>query len=432
MRAHITVVQTYNIAMTKRGFKLLAVAVPILVGRSFIAPFGIPRGHKCPSRTTRWASFEAEKLAQYLEPFATLIGTSLKEIAQGVRDANKNRRSISKQKSLVDIDDAQAHAEHLAKILVESTEKSEKARNIFFPDVSLPLIPVTGTAFQHLVSNVLSDVTLTGVSSIHAEPGVGKSVAVGLAMLEWAQDNPKSITVLVSESLEGLTDAFKVKEMRFVPRVTKLLFQILSDAGVRLQLVLDNVFDKNLGDRDGQMLMSLARAAHGYGQVIVVTQSEAVAKEVADLNGARTRSAPQQNVSVTEYRWNRMQASQLLLCLNATEKLKVSNKPHKTNWWRWWRTTLRIFKKETIEVGAEVEKAMKETEAEFRQDDVLISKTLESARLPDGGWTPVVIKEFLLSGKKPVLAVSAIAGTGTSSAPSIVWVRELIRKDCAV
>ena len=76
----------------------------------------------------------------------------------------------------------------------------------------------------------------------------------------------------------------------------------------------------------------------------------------------------------------------LLLCLNATEKLKISNKRHKTNWWRWWRTMLRIFKK----VGAEVEKAMHETEeAEFRQDDV--PKTLEK------------------SGKKPVLAVSAIA-----------------------
>ena len=56
---------------------------------------------------------------------------------------------------------------------------------------------------------------------------------------------------------------------------------------------------------------------------------------------------------------------------------------------------LRIFKK----VGAEVEKAMHETEAEFRQDDV--PKTLEK------------------SGKKPVLAVSAIAqGIRETSKPS--------------
>ena len=116
-----------------------------------------------------------------------MIGTSLKESAQGVRDANKNNRSISKQKSLVDIHGAQAHAERLAKTLVASAEKSEKTRNIFFPNVSLPLIPVNGTAFQHLVSNVLSDSFLTGTSSIHAEPGVGKSVVVALAMLAWVK-----------------------------------------------------------------------------------------------------------------------------------------------------------------------------------------------------------------------------------------------------
>ena len=49
------------------------------------------------------------------------------------------------------------------------------------------------------------------------------------------------------------------------------------------------------------------------------------------------------------------------------------------------------------------EKAMHETAAEFRQDDVLISKTLESSCLHDGGWTPVGIKELLLSGKKLVV-----------------------------
>ena len=52
----------------------------------------------------------------------------------------------------------------------------------------------------------------------------------------------------------------------------KTFFPILSDAGVRLQLVLDNIFDKELGE-DGKMLMSLASAAFKYGQVVVVTQS---------------------------------------------------------------------------------------------------------------------------------------------------------------
>ena len=197
----------------------------------------------------------------------------------------------------MDIKEAQAHAECLAQTLVESACTSEKARNIFLPNISLPLIPVNGTEFQHLVSNVLSDVTLTGVSSIHAEPGTGKSVAVVLAMLTWAKHNPKCITVLVRGSLDNLKDFFNVNEMRFLPAVAENLFQILSDAGVRLQLVLDNIFDNELGE-DGKMLMSLARAAFKYGQVVVVTQSREVAEAVGSLNVARTRVSPQQKCNV--------------------------------------------------------------------------------------------------------------------------------------
>ena len=175
-----------------------------------------------------------------------------------------------------------------------------------------------------------------------------------------------------------------------------------------MQFVLDNVFDNELG-ADGRMLMSLARAAHRYGQVIVVTQSERVATEIANLNGERTRLAPQQE-TVNKYRWNETQAFQLLVFLNATEKVKVSNKPSKTMWWRWWRAILRAKKKTTNVEG--LQQAVRKTAAEFREDDVLISKTLESSSKPGGGWTPVGIIEFLLSGKKPVSAASAIAGRG--------------------
>ncbi|CAJ1335620.1 unnamed protein product, partial [Effrenium voratum] len=234
------------------------------------------------------------------------------------------------------------HAERLASILLENAKQTREAQNIFLPNISLPL---KGTQFQQVVSNVLSDTTLTGVTSIHAEPGVGKSVAVALAMLGWAKDNPQCVTVLVRENLARLKDFFNVEDTSFVQPVAENIFPILSDAGVRLQLVLDNIFDTELGE-DGKMLMSLARAAHGYGQVIAVTQSEGIAKEVAHLNGARTRLAPQQeNVSVREYRWNEMQAYKLLLYLNATKKVKNSSKPRRTRWWRWWCTVLHIFKK---------------------------------------------------------------------------------------
>lgn len=114
---------------------------------------------------------------------------------------------------------------------------------------------------------------------------------------------------------------------------------------------------------------------------------------------------------MSKYRWNETQAFQLLLFLNATKKVEVSSKRRTPRWWRWWRTILSIAKKKTTDVEG-VQQAVRKTAAEFREDDVLISKTLEGSSLPDGGWTPVGIKEFLLSGKRPVLAVSAIAGGG--------------------
>ena len=376
--------------MAKRGSKLLALALSILVARSFVALVETPQvhlgnRHKPPSRTTRTA-VDFAKVAQYLEPFVTVIGITRKDVWQGALDANNNLRLISNQTALVDIKEAQAHAECLAQTLVESASTSEKARNIFLPNISLPLIPVNGTEFQHLVSNVLSDLTLTGVSSIHAEPGVGKSVAVTLAILGWAKGNPKSITVLIRGNLQLLEDFFRVSKEAYVPAVAENLFRILSDEGVRLQLVLDNVFDKKLGER-GEMLMSLARAAFKYGQVVVVTQSREVAEEIGLLNGARTRVSPHQKCNASDYRWNEMQASTLLLNLNATAKLNRSMK-------------------ESEDI---VQRALTESFEKFKQDGAWVQENLEGARMPDGGWKPVDIEQFLISGIKPVL-VPAVAG----------------------
>ena len=304
-------------------------------------------------------------------------------------------RLIEKLKRLENVNDAHQHAILLAKKLMDRAKTSQETINIFLPNISLPLIPVNGTEFQHLVTSVLSDATSTGVSSIHAEPGTCKSVAVVLAMLTWAKHNPKCITVLVRGSLDNLKDFFNVNEMRFLPAVAENLFQILSDAGVRLQLVLDNIFDNELGE-DGKMLMSLARAAFKYGQVVVVTQSREVAEEVGSLNGARTRVSRQQKCNVSsEYRWNEMQASRLLMNLNATAKLKEWRKARKT------RST-----KESQDI---VQRALTESFKEFKQDGAWVQENLEGARMPDGGWKPVDIEQFLLSGIKPVL-VPAVAG----------------------
>ena len=118
-------------AMAKRGSKLLALALSILVARSFVALVETPQvhlgnRHKPPSRTTRTA-VDFAKVAQYLEPFVTVIGITRKDVWQGALDANNNLRLISNQTALVDIKEAQAHAECLAQTLVESASTSEKA-----------------------------------------------------------------------------------------------------------------------------------------------------------------------------------------------------------------------------------------------------------------------------------------------------------------
>eukprot|EP00434_Breviolum_minutum_P046003 symbB.v1.2.041382.t1/scaffold8117.1/size13801/1 len=358
--------------MAKRGFKLFALALSILVGRSFLALVEIPQTtqhrYRRPSKTAR--SVEPPDWAAYLEPIVTVVGISLKDLANQFFDARRIARSLNELNPLVDVNDAYEHA------------------------------------------GVLANKLLEGVSSIYAEPGVGKSVAVVLAMLGWAEGNPNSITVLVQENLKLLNDFFRVSDEAYIPAVAANLFRILSDRGVRLQLVLDNVFDEQLGE-DGKMLMSLARAAFEHGQVVVVTQSREVAEKVGSLNGARTRVSSQQKCNVSQYRWNEMQASRLLLNLNATAKLNKM---------------LLTFTSTTKEPEDRVQRALNESLEAFSQDGAWVQENLEGARMPDGGWKPVDIKQFLISGIKPVL-VPPVAGTTFPTQNKPVWVRQLQKED---
>lgn len=92
--------------MAKRRLKLLALALSILVARSFAALIQISRvtqvnRHKVP-RTTRCAlrASDAAQAAQYWEPFATVFGISLKDIVVGLQAANNNIDSLSGQETL--------------------------------------------------------------------------------------------------------------------------------------------------------------------------------------------------------------------------------------------------------------------------------------------------------------------------------------------
>ena len=201
--------------MAKRRFKIFALVLSILVGKFFLALIEIPRTtqdrYRRPSKTAR--PLEPPTWATYLDPIASALGVSLTDIGKQVLDANKHYRPIEEVKRLErleNVNDAHQHAILLAKKLMDRAKTSQEARNIIVPNISLPLIPVNGTEFQHLVTSVLSDTISTGVSAIHAEPGTGKSVAVALAMLMWAKHNPKCITVLIRGNLQLLEDFFRV------------------------------------------------------------------------------------------------------------------------------------------------------------------------------------------------------------------------------
>ena len=71
-----------------------------------------------------------------------------------------------------------------------------------------------------------------------------------------------------------------------------------------------------------------------------------------------------------------MQASTLLLNLNATAKLNRSMKESEDT----------------------VQRALTESFKEFKQDGAWVQENLEGARMPDGGWKPVDIEQFLISG----------------------------------
>ena len=386
--------------------KLFGLILPLLFIKSDVGLFAVLRGgvQKHPNKTTRFA-VDAATL-EYIANWVTVLGVTMKDSCLAAME------KIKKQRPLADIQNVQKHSSELAMRIIDLAEKSQQAHAIFLPNSSLPMFPVNDTPFQHLINDVIADQTLTGVSAIHAEPGVGKSVAGALAILQWSQANPKHITVLVGGSLQNLQHFFRIEHERFMPPVAASLFPILCGKGIRLQIILDNIFDKEVGSADAQLLMGLARASHRYGHVIVVSQSQQVATDVANLNGARTRMAPQQR-DILEYRWDEPMARQLILCLNATARVPhqmESNSRMTTLWER----ILRFFGRNPVFAGNswnqnETKSALEAAQKELVEED--IRKILEATKFPDkaGGWKPTNIQEFLLSGKLPTLPVPVVA-----------------------
>ena len=391
--------------VARRCMKLLGMILPLLLIKPDVEQFATLRS-AAPKVARRG-------IVESLDPIVTVLGYSVKDTAIALVKAYKDLQSIKKVHTLVDIANAQRHAERLALRIFVGINISQEGKNILLPNTTLPLLLVSNTTFQHLVRDVLADQTLTGVSAIHAEPGVGKSVAGALAILQWSQANPKHITVLVGGSINYLKDFFRVKDEADAPAVAASLFPILCGKGIRLQIILDNIFDKELDSTDARLLMGLARASHTYGHVIVVSQSQQVATDVANLNGARTRMAPQQR-DILEYRWDEPMARQLILCLNATARVPNQMESN-SRMTRLWERILRFFGRNPVFAGNnwnqnETKSALEAAQKELVEEDV--RKILEATKFPDkaGGWKPTDIQEFLLSGKRPTLPVQVVGG----------------------
>eukprot|EP00435_Cladocopium_sp_Y103_P030164 s3172_g7.t1 len=230
------------------------------------------------------------------------------------------------------------------------------ARQTIIPQlVELPERLVEGTDFEKLMITVLNDNRTGGLSAVHAEPGVGKSVATAMALRNYTQKS--AVTVLLQGKFQkNLRDFFRIEDADDAARVALELFRTLKQRGIRLQMVFDNTFDTGLRGQD-QLLMDLTRHAFQYRHhLIVITQSEEAAREAATLNGERTRAVQQEDART--YRWRSTQARDFL-----------TNNP------------LLDFR-ETAETAAVV---------------------LNMTQIPDtfGGWRPVSIMEYLQTGRRP-------------------------------
>ena len=172
------------------------------------------------------------------------------------------------------------------------------------------------TAFEKLMSEVLNK-SFIGTTAVFAEPDVGKSIATTLAVLKMEATQSKLTVVLQGGFKWNLKRFFRLEDEGDVEAVARCVFRLLENHGICLQLVFDNAFDAGLETG----LLALGRLAFERGHnVIVIMRSKEMAIEVANLNGARTRMARQQEGSVAEeYRWSEHLARQYLNSTVITE-----------------------------------------------------------------------------------------------------------------
>ena len=262
------------------------------------------------------------------------------------------KKTVGQVKPLEQFGDVDNHANELF-------QKIKENRFVIVPWLhSLPEQPIRDTKFAALMHEILRDSKTAGVSAVYAEPGVGKSVAVAVA-IQAENSKPGAATALLQGNFEtNLEDFFRVCHAKRANEVAWRLFSLLRKSKNRLRIIFDDTFDYGVDDRDSSMLIDLARAAFTHGHhIIIITRSKESAAEIADLNGARTRLAPQQQQDDRTYRWSSRQVQNYL---------------------------------ETMEGEVVSSKEPKEREQ-------FIGKVLNATQIPDdvGLWRPVEIQAYM-------------------------------------
>ena len=242
-------------------------------------------------------------------------------------------------------------------------QQIKESRSVIVPSLQgLPKQPIRDTKFTALMREILRDTKTAGISAVYAEPGVGKSVAVAVAIQAEYSKSAATTALLQGNFEKTLEDFFRVCDAKRANDVAWRLFSLLRASNKRLHIIFDNTFDNGV-DKTGK-LMDLARAAFAHGHhIIAITQFKKSAEEIADLNGERTRLAPQQQQDDRTYRWSRRQAQNYL---------------------------------ETME-----EEVVSPNEPKEREE--FIGKVLNDTQIPDdvGLWRPVAINEYMNTGRKP-------------------------------
>ena len=322
------------------------------------------------------------------------VQTTLTPAAELVKSFEQVREFASDWRAQTPFEGTDADT-HVKDLTVKIEEAMAAGMTVLIPtaqEADLPLEPIRGTPFEKLMVATLQNISMVGVYALHAEPGAGKSTAATLAALELQGRQPKDAIVLLQNDFERqLKSFFCLSNIEFTAEIARPFLAMLREKGIRLRLILDNVLDSStMSGQTGDRLRVLARAANdNLHQVIVIVQSEAVANNIAGLNGDTTQKGEQ--MPAVWYRWSREETLELL---NRTTDIQ-----------------------ELLE--KQLGKDREQREAEER--NVLLTEALELAlersQIPDkyGCWRPRSTIRYIMTGNRPTAPTAPLPIPGRAT-----------------